>query len=177
MASSKYSYFNSTLGRLLIIADDEGLTGLYSETQIVQSRAVNGLDELETPDIVDAKRWLDSYFAGRVPDFTPRLHLVGTPFRQRVWRLLLEIPYGRTTTYGALAAKIAAEQGDMCKSSQHMSAQAVGGAVGHNPVSIIVPCHRVIGANGSLVGYAGGLEMKRALLEIEGILQKMPGSN
>lgn len=107
---------------------------------------------------MDTKRWLDIYFSGHEPDFTPPLHPVGSPFRQAVWQLLLEIPYGQTTTYGALAKRLNAGR---------MSAQAVGGAVGHNPISIIVPCHRVVGANGSLTGYAGGLERKIKLLEIE----------
>ena len=105
---------------------------------------------------MDTKRWLDIYFAGRQPDFTPPLHLIGSDFRRRVWKRLLEIPYGQTTTYGALLGG-------------GMSAQAVGGAVGHNPISIIVPCHRVIGANGSLTGYAGGIDKKIGLLTLEGV--------
>lgn len=107
---------------------------------------------------MDTKRWLDVYFTGREPDFTPPLHPAGSSFRQAVWQLLLEIPYGQTTTYGALAKRLNAGR---------MSAQAVGGAVGHNPISIIVPCHRVVGTNGSLTGYAGGLDRKIRLLEME----------
>ena len=107
---------------------------------------------------MDTKRWLDVYFTGREPDFTPLLHPTGSSFRQTVWQLLLEIPYGQTTTYGALAKRLNAGR---------MSAQAVGGAVGHNPISIIVPCHRVVGTSGSLTGYAGGLDRKIKLLEIE----------
>ena len=114
--------------------------------------------ERETPILMDTKRWLDVYFTGREPDFTPPLHPTGSPFRQTVWQLLLEIPYGQTTTYGELAKRLECGR---------MSAQAVGGAVGHNPISIIVPCHRVVGTNGSLTGYAGGLDRKIRLLEIE----------
>ena len=110
----------------------------------------------------EAKRWLDIYFSGREPDFTPPLHPVGSAFQQAVWALLLGIPYGETTTYGTLARKLAEKQG-----LTHMSAQAVGGAVGHNDISLIIPCHRVVGANGSLTGYAGGIDKKIKLLELE----------
>ncbi len=111
-----------------------------------------------------ASRWLDIYFSGRDPGFTPPLHLCGTPFRLVVWRLLLDIPYGETTTYGALAKTISARRG-----GAPMSAQAVGGAVGHNAVALIVPCHRVVGTDGSLTGYASGLDKKTKLLSLEGI--------
>ncbi len=137
---------SSPLGNILLSADEVGLTGLWFDV------------ERETPILMDTKRWLDVYFTGREPDFTPPLHPAGSPFRQAVWQLLLEIPYGQTTTYGALAKRLGGVR---------MSAQAVGGAVGHNPISIIVPCHRVVGANGSLTGYAGGLDRKIRLLEIE----------
>ena len=106
--------------------------------------------------------WLDSYFAVAPPLPLPALHLMGTPFQRRVWRLLLEIPYGRTTTYGALAREYERRFGS------RTSARAVGGAVGRNPISIIVPCHRVLGTDGSITGYAGGVERKRALLALEG---------
>ena len=109
----------------------------------------------------DACRWLDVYFSGREPDFTPKLHLIGSDFRQAVWALLRKIPYGKTTTYGALAKQLEAETG------RRVSAQAVGGAVGHNPVSILVSCHRVVGQQGSLTGYAGGLDKKLRLLILE----------
>ena len=114
------------------------------------------------PVLGDACRWLDVYFSGREPDFTPKLHLIGSDFRQAVWALLLQIPYGQTTTYGALAKQLAE-----INSGKRVSAQAVGGAVGHNPVSIIVPCHRVVGSDGSLTGYAGGIEKKIRLLTLE----------
>lgn len=112
--------------------------------------------------MLETTQWLDVYFAGKEPDFTPLLHLVGSDFRQAVWNILLSIPYGRTMTYGQIAKQLAKNTG-----IDKMSAQAVGGAVGHNPISIIVPCHRVVGASGSLTGYAGGLDKKIALLELE----------
>lgn len=149
----------SPLGNILLSADEIGLTGLWFEGEKYYADALPREHiERETPILMDTKRWLDVYFTGREPDFTPPLHPAGSPFRQAVWQLLLEIPYGQTTTYGALAKRLNAGR---------MSAQAVGGAVGHNPISIIVPCHRVVGANGSLTGYAGGLERKIRLLEIE----------
>lgn len=110
----------------------------------------------------EARRWLDVYFGGQEPDFTPPLHPAGSAFQQEVWALLRRIPCGQTTTYGALARQLAAERG-----LSRMSAQAVGGAVGHNVISIIIPCHRVVGANGSLTGYAGGIDKKAALLRLE----------
>ena len=110
------------------------------------------------------RRWLDLYFSGREPGFTPALNPVGSAFRRAVWEILLKIPYGKTTTYGQIAREIAAARG-LAK----MSAQAVGGAVGHNEISIIIPCHRVIGAHGSLTGYAGGIDRKIKLLQLEGV--------
>ena len=119
-------------------------------------------EEKENHILKDALRWLDIYFSGQKPDFLPKLHLIGTDFQREVWDILLEIPYGQTVTYGEIARKIADKRG-----LKTMSAQAVGGAVGHNRVSVIVPCHRVIGSDGSLTGYAGGIERKIKLLEIE----------
>lgn len=149
----------SPLGNILLSADEIGLTGLWFEGEKYYADALPREHiERETPVLTDTKRWLDVYFTGREPDFTPPLHPAGSPFRQTVWQLLLEIPYGQTTTYGALAKRL---------DGVRMSPQAVGGAVGHNPISIIVPCHRVVGANGSLTGYAGGLDRKIRLLEIE----------
>ena len=111
-----------------------------------------------------AKRWLDVYFSGREPDFSVPLHLVGTEFQKEVWEILRSIPYGHTTTYGEIAKQIAAKKG-----LPHMSSQAVGGAVGRNEISVIVPCHRVVGSNGSLTGYAGGMEKKVKLLTLENV--------
>lgn len=110
------------------------------------------------------RRWLDLYFSGREPGFTPALNPAGSAFRRAVWEILLKIPYGKTTTYGQIAREIAAARG-LAK----MSAQAVGGAVGHNEISIIIPCHRVVGTHGSLTGYAGGIDRKIKLLQLEGV--------
>ncbi|MCQ2383121.1 MAG: methylated-DNA--[protein]-cysteine S-methyltransferase [Clostridia bacterium] len=117
----------------------------------------------ENEELRKAKAWLDDYFAGKKPELT-RLKLApkGSEFAMAVWKVLREIPYGETTTYGEIAKKIAEQKG-----LKRMSAQAVGGAVGHNPISIIVPCHRVVGSNGSLTGYAGGIEIKAKLLAHE----------
>ena len=139
-------HYISPLGGILLSADEIGLTGLWFDGEKYS----------------EAVRWLDIYFDGREPDFTPPLHTIGSEFRQEVWRILLEIPYGATTTYGDIAKKIAEKNG-----LRKMSAQAVGGAVGHNEISIIIPCHRVVGTNGSLTGYAGGIDKKTRLLEIE----------
>lgn len=141
-------HYDSPLGGILLAADEEGLTGLWFDGQKYFARTLpKEYAESETPVLCEAKRWLDIYFSGREPDFTPPLHPVGSAFQQAVWALLLEIPYGETTTYGALARKLAEKQG-----LTHMSAQAVGGAVGHNPISLMIPCHRVVGTNGSLTG-------------------------
>ena len=112
--------------------------------------------------LAEAKRWLDVYFSGREPDFLPPLRYDSTPFRKLICDILLTIPYGKTMTYGAIAAEAAKRQG-----AERMSAQAVGGAVGHNPISLMIPCHRVVGTGGSLTGYAGGIERKVKLLELE----------
>ena len=156
-------YYQSPLGRLLLAADEIGLTGLWFERQryFAQGLAPGHTDE-ETPILAQTRRWLDLYFSGSVPDFTPPLHPIGSDFRQEVWALLLQIPYGKTTTYGALANQLAEKHGQ-----RRMSAQAVGGAVGHNAISIIIPCHRVVGTNGSLTGYAGGIDKKISLLKLE----------
>ena len=156
-------HYESPLGGILLAADDTGLTGLWFEGQKYFARTLDAVHrEQETAVLSEARRWLDVYFSGREPDFTPPLHLVGSPFRRAVWELLLQIPYGQTTTYGALAQQLAAKQG-----KTRMSAQAVGGAVGHNEISIIIPCHRVVGTSGSLTGYAGGIEKKVRLLQLE----------
>ena len=109
------------------------------------------------PIFDEVKIWLKIYFSGREPNFTPKLHMIGTNFRLEVWKILMQIPYGKITTYGEIAEKL------------NSSARAVGGAVGHNPISIIIPCHRVIGTNGNLTGYAGGIDKKIKLLQLEGV--------
>ena len=114
--------------------------------------------------MAQAKAWLDTYFSGKDPGAIPPIHLIGTDFQKKVWEVLCRIPYGQTTTYGAVAKEVASMMG-----KEKMSAQAVGGAVGKNPVDIMVPCHRVIGSDGSMVGYSDGLEYKIALLELENV--------
>ncbi len=155
-------HYDSPLGGILLAADEVGLTGLWFEGQkyfacdLPAERV-----ERNTPALSEAKRWLDIYFTGREPEFIPPLHPIGSAFRRSVWELLLQIPYGQTAAYGEIAGRLAAKTG------RRMSAQAVGGAVGHNEISIIIPCHRVVGTNGSLTGYAGGIDKKVKLLELE----------
>lgn len=162
-----YSLYKSPVGQLTIACDGENITGLWIEGQKYFASTLSG-EKVLAKDIVvlnQAADWLDRYFAGEKPlpselSLTPR----GSEFRQTVWKLLCEIPYGEVVTYGNLANKIA-----IMKGVKTMSAQAVGGAVGHNPISIIIPCHRVVGINGSLTGYAGGIECKQKLLMHEGL--------
>lgn len=157
--------YGSPLGGLLLAADETGLTGVWFEQGKYCAAGLAPEREVrETPVLAETMCWLDCYFSGHEPEFLPPLHPAGTPFRQEVWELLLRIPYGTTTTYGALAKVLTQRHG-----KAKMSAQAVGGAVGHNPISILIPCHRVVGADGSLTGYAGGLDRKRQLLQLEGI--------
>lgn len=157
-------WYVSPLGRILLAADGTGLTGLWFEGQKYFARGLETVHEEKNTPVFDVvKRWLDLYFSGRVPDFTPPLRLRGTEFQRTVWKLLQDIPYGETTSYGALAL-CAAEK----NRTVQFSARAVGGAVGRNPISILIPCHRVVGANGSLTGYAGGIERKIKLLRLEG---------
>ena len=160
------SHHPSPLGEILLAADDEGLTGLwFVENQRHMGEGLSASAEARpSPFFEEAVRWLDVYFSGRDPGFTPTLHLTGSAFRRRVGELLLRIPYGGTATYGELARMIARERG-----IGRMSSRAVGGAIAHNPISLIVPCHRVLGSDGRLTGYGGGLERKRALLKLEGI--------
>lgn len=153
------------MGELFLAADETGLTGLWFDGGRYFAEGLDPENEKrELPVFETVKKWLDIYFSGREPDFMPPLHMIGSPFQLSVWKHLLEIPYGKTITYGELAKKIAAERG-----RERMAAQAVGGAVGHNKISILVPCHRVVGANGSLTGYGGGLDKKERLLVLEGV--------
>ena len=157
------NYYHSPLGRIVLAADEIGLTGLWFEGQKYFARTLPEEQQLkETPVLAETRHWLNIYFSGKEPAFTPPLHPAGSAFRQAVWQILLQIPYGKTMTYGEIAREMAKRQ-----QVSHMSAQAVGGAVGHNAISIIIPCHRVIGANGSLTGYAGGIDKKVKLLEWE----------
>jgi methylated-DNA-[protein]-cysteine S-methyltransferase len=159
--------YTSPVGQLTLSSDGDNLTGLWLAGQKYFCAAVDGHARTENNLSIfnAAKEWLDGYFAGENPALSElSLAPAGGYFRQEIWKLLREIPYGMVTTYGEIAKKIAV---NMRKKS--MSAQAVGGAVGHNPISIIIPCHRVLGANGSLTGYAGGVDIKRKLLELEGV--------
>ena len=155
--------YPSRLGDILLAADEIGLTGLwfFGQSYFADTLPTEQIAQ-ETPILTQAREWLDEYFSGKEPDFTPKLHPIGSPFRQEVWRILLQIPYGQTMTYGEIARQM-----EKLQNRPHMSAQAVGGAVGHNGISIIIPCHRVVGTKGSLTGYAGGLDKKMALLELE----------
>lgn len=157
------SRYVSPLGGILLAADEIGLTGLWFEGQKYFARNLDKEhEERELPVFEQTKKWLDTYFSGKEPDFKLPLHFTGSAFQNTVWELLYQIPYGQTTTYGAIAKQLAKEKG-----FASMSAQAVGGAVARNPISVIVPCHRVIGGNGSLTGYAGGIDKKIALLKLE----------
>ena len=191
------SIYSSPLGKILILFHEESLLGLYFEGQkefnvLIKDEEVKNFDDEKDFDIKDknlsgkslgndknkvsgekicddkilgdTKKWLDLYFSGEEPNFTPKLKLEGTEFRREVWKILLEIPYGETLSYKGIAEKLIASG-----KYERMSSQAVGGAVGHNPISIIIPCHRVVGTSGSLTGYAGGLHRKVRLLELEGI--------
>lgn len=162
-------HYNSPLGGITLACDEERLTGLWFDGQkyfgsgILKDDSMPEKAETKKPPVLEQTvKWLDIYFSGQEPDFTPPLHLIGSEFRLSVWKMLPEIPYGQTTTYKELAGRIAEQRG-----IKSMSAQAVGGAVGHNPISIIVPCHRVLGTDGSLTGYAGGIDKKISLLTLE----------
>lgn len=162
------SHYKSPLGNILLEADETGLTGIWFEGQKYFPLSISTeLKEAEIPEgkillFERAKEWLDIYFSGRQPDFSLPLHVTGSVFQKEVWNILCSIPYGQTMTYGDIAKQLAAKRG-----IPHMSAQAVGGAVGRNKIAILIPCHRVIGANGSLTGYAGGIDKKEKLLALE----------
>lgn len=158
------SHYDSPLGMIYMAADKDGLKGVWFEGQkyFASGLKENETEEKETPVLKQTREWLDLYFAGKDPKFLPSLAPEGSEFRKEVWKILLTIPYGKTMTYGEIGRKVAEMTG-----KKHMSAQAVGGAVGHNPISILIPCHRVVGTNGSLTGYAGGIEKKIGLLKLE----------
>ena len=187
----KKSINNSPLGEILIITGNNSLIGLYFENQkefkdLIKKGDIKSFDERENYNEIekinkiqeidkdkkisedkifsDTLRWLDIYFSGVEPKFTPNLKLKGTEFRKDVWEILLEIPYGKTITYKDISEKLIASG-----KYKKMSNQAVGGAVACNPISLIIPCHRVVGTSGSLTGYAGGLHRKMKLLKLEGI--------
>ena len=155
--------YESPIGKIIMASDGKGLSGLWFEGQkYFGSTLSSEYQELDLPIFEQTKQWLDLYFNGSPPNFTPLLSLNASSFYLEVWKILRKIPYGQVTTYGNIA-KVIAES----RKIKTMSAQAVGGAVGHNPISIIIPCHRVIGSNGNLTGYAGGIEKKKYLLNLE----------
>lgn len=157
------SHYRSPLGDILLAADQNCLTGLWFEGQKYFALHLDKeREEKEIPVFEKTKEWLDIYFSGKEPDFTVTLRFIGTDFQKEVWKILCSIPYGQTMTYGEIAGKLAEKRG-----KKSMSPQAVGGAVGHNRISILVPCHRVVGSDGSLTGYAGGIEKKVKLLTLE----------
>ncbi len=149
------SRYDSPLGEIVLAADGDALIGLWFSGQAHFGAGLRGAEGGDCTVLREAQAWLDDYFAGKAPETLPKLRPRGTVFQQRVWAELLRIPRGETVTYGALAEKLVSH------------ARAVGGAVGRNPISIMIPCHRVVGKNGSLTGYAGGTERKAALLKIE----------
>lgn len=148
---------------MTMAAEKNALTGLWFEKQKYFGSTLPEDYEERKLDVFDrTMQWLDLYFLGKISDFIPPISVKGSEFQKEVWSILLDIPYGTTRTYGEIAAEIARKRG-----IARMSPQAVGGAVGHNPISVIIPCHRVIGADGSLTGYAGGIEIKAELLKLE----------
>jgi len=156
-------HYDSPLGGITLASDGEALIGLWFDGQKYFADTLSAVhQERSLPVFRDTVKWLDVYFSGRKPDFTPPLVMRCSDFRKTVWEIMLGIPYGKTMTYGEIAAAVARQRG-----LQRMSAQAVGGAVGHNSISLIIPCHRVVSANGSLTGYAGGINKKVKLLTME----------
>ncbi len=160
------SYYNSNLGKIIIVADNRYIYGLYFDNQ---KYLPENLEKLEinnnSPIIKQVKLWLEEYFNGKKPNLENLpIKLIGSEFKMLVWSVLKTIPYGKTITYGEIAKTLAKKT-----NKEKISARAVGNAVGHNPISIIIPCHRVIGANGKITGYAGGIDKKIALLKLEGI--------
>lgn len=155
--------YKSPLGSITIASNETVVTGIWFENSRFFGETLSEKYMNQATDATEqAVRWLDIYFHNKIPDFTPPLLLNGTDFRMTVWKMLLDIPYGETVSYGDIARTIAKQRG-----IEKMSAQAVGNAVGHNPISIIVPCHRVVGSKGSLTGYGGGIERKKELLRME----------
>ncbi|MDE6596043.1 MAG: methylated-DNA--[protein]-cysteine S-methyltransferase [Oscillospiraceae bacterium] len=156
-------HYASPLGGITIAGTENAVTGLWFDGQKYFGSTLSpSCEEKSLPVFEQADLWLDIYFGGKAPDFTPTIFFKATDFRKSVWEVLLKIPYGETMTYKEIASEIARQKG-----VPKMSAQAVGNAVGHNPISLIIPCHRVVGADGSLTGYAGGIDKKAKLLELE----------
>lgn len=164
-----YTYhYQSPLGVMLLAADEVGLVGLWFEGQKYFAYQLgDDAVEQDRPIFKQTKKWLDTYFSGKNPDFDIPIHFIGTAFQKDVWNILRSIPYGKTMTYGEIAVLVAKK-----RNITRMSAQAVGGAIGHNKISVIIPCHRVVGTNGNLTGYAGGIDKKIQLLTLEGAFRK-----
>ena len=162
----EYTYnYKSPLGEIMLASDGESLCGLWFKGQKYFADSLDDdYEDKYLPIFDETIKWLDIYFSGKTPDFTPKIKMKTTAFRKTVWEILLTIPYGQTMTYGEIAKKIAKQKG-----LSKMSAQAVGSAVAHNSISLIIPCHRVIGTNGNLTGYAGGIDKKIKLLTLEKI--------
>ena len=157
-------HYESPLGGITMAGDGNALTGRWLDgTGSFGETLSAGYRDRRLPVFDETDRWLDIYFSGGIPDFTPAMNIRATAFRKTVWETLRSIPYGRTATYGRIAEQAAGQAG-----VPRMSARAVGGAVGHNPILLIIPCHRVVGAGGKLTGYSGGIERKAALLRMEG---------
>lgn len=157
-----YQTVPSPVGKLTILAEDEELIGLLFESEDPNGSEIKGAAYETSPVIEETKKWLEIYFSGKEPAFMPKIRFIGSDFQVSVWEKLRKIPYGKTVTYGDLAKEIALERGIL-----KMSAQAVGGAVGKNPICIMVPCHRVVGTKGNLTGFGGGIERKKILMEAE----------
>lgn len=156
-------HYTSPLGGITLASDGEALTGLWFDGQKFFGAGLDARNEEKRLPIFDETcRWLDIYFGGKVPDFTPKLNVRATPFSKAICVIMLAIPYGQTMSYGEIARLYARQTG-----LERMSSQAVGNAVAHNPISIIIPCHRVVGSDGSLTGYAAGLDRKLQLLNLE----------
>lgn len=153
-----FAEYDSPVGTLLLTCDGESLTGLWMN----KVPPADGMEDAEHPVLHKAGKWLDAYFRGKAPAIDFSLNPAGTAFQKQVWEILLTIPFGETRTYGSIAREMAVLLG-----KENMSAQAIGGAVGRNPISIIIPCHRVVGTNGQLTGYAGGIDKKEWLLRHE----------
>lgn len=163
----KYAAYSSPLGPITLAADGDALTGLWFQGQ----KHYPDLPGWQEEDLIvfdRARKWLELYFARKDPGPTPPLRPQGTPFQEEVWAILTAIPYGATRSYADIARELARRRG-----LPRMSARAVGAAVGKNPISIMVPCHRVVGSSGNLTGYVGGLDKKRALLSLEGALERL----
>ena len=168
MVGIYYNYiYNSPVGKLTIACNEKNVVGLWLDGQKYYMEVLEDKEyqEKETEVIKLAEKWLDKYFNNEKPEIDELpIEFIGSDFRKQIWKILSKIPYGKVITYGDIAKQIAKRKG-----IRTMSAQAVGGAIAHNPISVIVPCHRVVGANGSLTGYSGGVKVKIKLLEFEGV--------